>query len=310
MESESDKEKIRAFALRLGFDHCGFATARPLEELREFYSHFIRSGSFATLEYLKKYQEARMDPERILPGIKTVIAVLMNYFPEKPIPEEGNFIISKYAYGTDDHVVVRKRLLELKSFLDQLSPSHKSLTFYDSGPVMEKAWAQRCGVGWQGKNTLLINPEGGSFYHIGIIMTTLDVGPDIPETDHCGSCEKCTKACPTGALDHPYTLDIGRCISYHTIENHDNIPEKIKQEFRDRIVGCDICQDVCPFNRFAVPHREPEFHPKEELVNMRKQDWIHLTQEQFDRLFISSSVNRKGYNTLMRNIGINCEKRC
>jgi epoxyqueuosine reductase len=156
-----------------------------------------------------------------------------------------------------------------------------------------------------GKNTLLITPEKGSFFHIGILLTTLPVDPDPPGTDHCGTCEKCLEACPTGALNQPYTLDISRCISYHTIENKGDIPEELKNKFGGRIYGCDICQDVCPFNRFSVPHKEPLFNPKKELSRMRKKDWMGLKEEQFDRLFLDSSVQRTGYKTFMRNILLN-----
>jgi epoxyqueuosine reductase len=170
--------------------------------------------------------------------------------------------------------------------------------------VLEKAWAMRCGIGWQGKNTLIINKNQGSFFFIGLILTSLELEADEPETDHCGSCNRCVEACPTGALNTPYQLEIAKCISFHTIENKGEIPEEIRKNLNCRIYGCDICQDVCPYNRFATPATEPAFSPSEELKSMRKNDWERLTQEQFDRIFRNSAVKRTGYKKLMHNIGM------
>ena len=217
-------EQIRAEALQLGFSFCGIAKNQPLEELRPFYTAFVQRGGQAGLEYLKTHLEKRLHPELVMEKTRTVVAVMMNYYPQQVIPETDNFILAKYAYGGDYHLIMRERLGKLINFMNSLATDICTRAFVDSGPMLEKAWAQRCGVGWQGKNTLIIHPSAGSFFFIGIILTNLEIEPDIPAKDHCGSCEKCIKACPTGALDTPYQLNIPRCISYLTIESKEEIP--------------------------------------------------------------------------------------
>jgi epoxyqueuosine reductase len=294
------KIRIREEAIRLGFSHCGMAANNSLEELRPYYADFIRRGGHAGMGYLETNFEKRMHPELVLEGTKTVIALLINYFPPVIIPAKNNFIISKYAYGHDYHDIVRDRMKQLIDFMKRASGSIHTRAFVDSGPVLEKAWAQKCGVGWQGKNTLILNKSAGSFFFIGIILTDLELEPDEPETDHCGSCDKCMKACPTGALHEPYRLDIPRCISYLTIETNDDIPGELKSRLNDRIYGCDICQDVCPYNRFATPHHIQEFLPSETLMNMRKSDWAAMTEPEFEEIFAGSAVKRSGYQRLRR----------
>jgi len=296
------KEKIREETRRLGFSYCGFAQAESLDNFRSYYTSFIKEKGQASLTYLETQMEKRLNPKLIMPDAVTVIAVLMNYFPPEIIPSENNFIIAKYAYGQDHHSFLRKKLKALVDFLTQ-SGETKAHFFMDSGNIQEKVWAQRCGVGWQGKNTLLINRKGGSFFFIGIILTNLKLVPDIPETDHCSKCDRCSKACPTGALKIPYRLNINRCLAYHTIETKWDIPEEIRSKQNDRIFGCDICQDVCPFNRNPTPHNEPVLIPSEELRKMRKQDWRKLTEEDFNRIFHQSSIRRTGYEKLKMNIG-------
>jgi len=296
------KDSILQKAGTLGFEHCGFTKAEKLESLRPFYTEFINQKKNAGLGYLKRYTEQRLNPDLVLPGVKSVITLMMNYYPQETIPEEDNYVISKYAYGKDDHIVVKERVEKLALFITESFKPSRAKSFFDSGPVSEKIWAQRCGVGWQGKNTLIINRKGGSFYHIGIILTDLNLYPDEPETDRCGSCDKCINACPTGALNSPYQLDITRCLSYQTIENKGDTPVTLKGKYRHRIYGCDICQDICPFNRFARPHTEEEFLPSFELMAMRKKEWLTLTEKEFDQLFRDSSVKRIGFDTLKRNI--------
>lgn len=294
------KELIRSEALSLGFSHCGFARNDSFEELRPFYSGFLQNKRHAIFKYLETNLENRLHPELVLEGAKSVIALLMNYFPPDIIPAEDNFIIAKYAYGTDYHKLMRKRLDELIRFMKTSGKNIQAKAFVDSGAVLEKAWAQKCGVGWQGKNTLIINRAEGSFFFIGIILTDLELAPDQPEISHCGTCMACVTACPTGALDMPYQLDIPRCIAYLTIESMEEIPADLKSKLNDRIYGCDICQDVCPYNRSARPHEIPEFLPAEQLVNLRKKDWIALTEDGFDRIFAGSPVKRSGYRRLKR----------
>ncbi|MCX6282217.1 MAG: tRNA epoxyqueuosine(34) reductase QueG [Bacteroidetes bacterium] len=297
------KEQIREKALELGFDVCGFAEARPLDHLRSFYRHFIEEERQANMAYLERYENQRIDPEVLLPGVKTVIAVLLNYYPPELLPEEDNFIISKYAYGKRYPPFIKPLLNKLAGFVDSFNKAgNKSMVFVDSGPVLEKAWAMRCGIGWQGKHTILINPSGGSYYFIGIVLTTAMIEPDVPVKDHCGSCTRCMDACPTGAIDRPYQLDIRRCISYCTLVDKAEFPAEVSLKAGGRIFGCDICQDVCPYNRFATPTRETWFHPSEALKKMSRREWINLSKEQFHEMFAGTSVGEKGYERLMSNI--------
>ena len=290
--------EIKTAALKLGFSFCGITLAEPLENKREYYSEFIRGKGHGIFRNLEK----RLDPKLILDDARSVIAVLLNYYPPEVLPEEDNYIIAKYAYGKDYHAVMKKKMNDLIDFLNAEYPGFKAKAFVDSGPVMEKTWAQQAGVGWQGKNTLLINKNSGSFFFIGIIFTNLELDPDQPGKDHCGECRRCIEACPTGALSQPYQLDISRCISYHTIENKNDIPEELKDKFRDRIYGCDICQDVCPYNRFSKPAIDPTRTPHPDFLQMRKKDWLSLTEEQFNTLFKGTPVYRTGYRRLIENI--------
>ena len=313
-------EKIKAKAMEAGFDFCGIAKAETLANHKEYNEEFIRSKLHHPFTYLEKNLEKRLNPFKIMPDVKSVLAVLLNYYPDKIIPEEDNFIISKYAYGSDYYVVLKKKLDDLIKFIASTNfPSPggepvcrtgrgsgvrpvKAMGFVDSGSVMEKVWAQKCSVGWQGKNTLLINKNAGSFFFIGIILTNLELEPDEPESDHCGACNKCREACPTGALDQPYQLTISKCIAYHTIESKHPIPAEFKGKFNDRIFGCDICQDVCPYNRISKPSGDPNRTPHPDLLRMRKHDWLSLTEDQFKLLFNGTPVFRTGYKRFMENI--------
>ncbi len=297
-----EKSAIIQKSLALGFSQCGFARCEPLEELRPFYHDFVTGKRFATLQYLERYAAERIHPELLLPGAKTVIGVTMNYVPANLIPGEDNFVISRYAYGQDYHTIIRSRLEKLVEFMQGGSGEFGARIFVDSGPMLEKAWAQRCGLGWQGKNTLVIHQQNGSFFFVGMILTDLEFEPDPPGKDHCGDCEKCVKACPAGALETPYQLNIPRCISYLTIEKKIEIPDELKEKLNDRIYGCDICQEVCPYNRHPQPHDLQEFLPSAELLKMRKADWLSLTEAEFTRLFTGSPVARVGYQRFMKNI--------
>lgn len=295
-------ELIKEEAQRLGFSFCGIARCEPLEYMRPFYSGFLSSGGHAGLHYLESYREKRLNPDLVMKGAQSVIAILMNYYPARIQPSEDNYLISKHVYGRDYHRIMRERLEKLTRWMQQEYGPHRSKSFVDSGPVLEKVWAQRCGVGWQGKNTLLINKTGGSYFFIGIILTEMDFDPDPAMPDHCGTCDRCVKACPTGALDQPYHLRIERCISYHTIESHPEHGAPSTQKLYERIYGCDICQDVCPYNRFARPSTDPEFNLFPELIIFRKKDWISLTEDQFLEIFRDSAVRRIGYKNFIRNV--------
>ena len=254
------------------------------------------------MKYLERYTKQRLNPELLLPGVRSVVALLMNYFPEEVIPEEDNFIVAKYAYGRDYHPLMKDRFNVLVEFIDSFYPGSRSRFFIDSGPVLEKIWAQRCGVGWQGKHTVVINEKDGSFFFIGIILTTLELEPEEPGRNRCGTCTRCVDACPSGALNTPYQLEINRCLSYHTIENRGEIPTTIRGTFSHRIFGCDICQDACPYNRFAKPHREAHFRLQPAFHQLRKTGWLAMTEEEFNQLFRYSEIKRTGYQTLKRNM--------
>jgi epoxyqueuosine reductase len=296
------EETIKEASKKLGFSFCGIAKAEQLEQLRPFYSGFIAKDGHAGFNYLKNHVEKRLNPELVFGGTKSVIALMMNYYPAEIIPPEDNFIISKYAYGKDYHPIMRDRMNLLVSFLQSQTSDFQAKSFVDSGPVPEKFWAQRCGVGWQGKNTLIINKSAGSFFFIGIIFTNIALKPDVAESDHCGDCRRCIDACPTGALHEPYQLDIRKCISYYTIEKKEPLPQELAKNLNDRIFGCDICQDVCPYNRFSKPNSEPGFTPSAGLPEMKKNDWINLTEETFHRMFSGTPIERTGYEQFMRNI--------
>ncbi|MCX6279536.1 MAG: tRNA epoxyqueuosine(34) reductase QueG [Bacteroidetes bacterium] len=302
MEDYAFERSISEEALRLGFSFCGFARNESLENLRSFYTDFIRQKDHAGFTYLENFLEKRLNPDLVLKGTRSVIALLMNYYPAEIIPEEDNFIIAKYAYGKDYHRIMRQKMEMMVNFLEKPGIEVKAKSFVDSGAALEKVWAQRCGVGWQGKNTLIINKTAGSFFFIGIIFTNLELIPDASETDHCGDCRRCVEACPTGALNSPYQLDIRKCISYYTIEKKEETPAYLRGKLKDRIFGCDICQDVCPYNRLSKPHAFPGFSPSSELTGMKKNDWLHLTPEIFNRLFSGTAVERTGYLHFMKTI--------
>lgn len=297
------KEEIRNRAIEMGFDACGFAAAAPLDDRKDFYFGFLREQRQANMAYLERYAPQRLNPDLLLPGVKTVVSVLVNYYPPELLPEEDNFVISKYAYGKRYPPFIKIKMEPLAAFIDSFDHAGgSSKIFVDSGPVLEKAWAQRCGIGWQGKNTLLINPKLGSYFFLGIILTTLEIDPDPGEQDHCGNCRKCMEACPTGALDRPYELDIRRCISYCTLVKNAEMIEEVRSKLGGRIYGCDTCQDVCPYNRFAKPTSHAHFHASEELKSLRRSDWMNLTETKFKTLFAGGSIEEKGYEKLMRNI--------
>lgn len=299
---ETATENIRQKSTELGFSKCGFAKAEALEEERSVFLNYLEEKRNAGIHYLEWDPEKRIDPRLVMEEARSVIGLLMNYYPVKIIPEEDNFIIAKYAYGKDYHHVMKGKMKKLAQFLKEELGAKSVRTYVDSAPLLEKKWAQQCGLGWIGKNTLLINKSSGSFFVIGILLTDLVLDYDTPEKDHCGSCEKCLKVCPTGALLEPCKLDPRLCISYHTLENKWELPFDLKDRFNDRIYGCDICQDVCPFNSFAKPATEREFSPHPSLFRMRKEDWINLDEDTFRELFKGTPVDHIGYDQLKRNI--------
>lgn len=287
----------------LGFDECGIAPARFLEKHAQQMEKWLEAGYQAEMSYLERNKDKRYNPALLVENTRSVVSVLFNYYPAKQLNETGNFKIAKYAYGKDYHQVIRQRLMLLLKAIEEQTGQLEARVFTDSAPVLDRAWAEECGLGFIGKNTCLIHPRKGSFFFIGHLFLPLDLEKRAQTiTDYCGTCTRCIDACPTGAIIAPHTLDANRCISYLTIEHRGNLPEQLKEKFSNYIFGCDICQDVCPWNRFARPHSEPLFEPSERLMQMEKRDWQNLTKDDYKTLFRDSAVERTRYEGLMRNI--------
>ncbi len=251
--------------------------------------------------YMENHFDKRLDPRQLVPGAKSVVSLLYNYFPEER-QSSDTFKISKYAFGTDYHLVIKNKLKELLSSIsDEIGEVH-GRAFVDSAPVLDKAWAAKSGLGWMGKHSNLLTQQFGSFYFIAELILDLDLDYDHPVTDHCGSCTACIDACPTKAIVEPYVVDGSKCISYFTIELKSEIPSAFKGQFDDWIFGCDVCQDVCPWNRFSTAHKEPLFQAKPQLLTMTKKDWVELTEEVFQEIFKKSAVKRTKFEGLKRNI--------
>lgn len=254
------------------------------------------------MSYLENHFDKRLDPTLLVPGAKSVISLVYNYFPEKDLAEEEQFKIAKYAYGEDYHVVIKDKLKEFMSLVRDEIGEVDGRAFVDSAPVMERAWAQRSGLGWIGKNSLLLNRKMGSFFFLAELIVDLALADDGPVKDYCGSCTACMDACPTDAIPEPYVVDGSKCISYLTIELKEEIPPDVKGKFENWIFGCDICQDVCPWNRFAKPNEEQRFSPDESLTQMRKDDWREMTEAVFENLFKRSPIQRTRFKGIKRNI--------
>ncbi len=294
---------VKAKAIELGFDACGIAAVEKLNQEGAYLKNWISQDFHGNMQYMEKYFEQRISPDLLLDNACSVISVLMNYYPEKLLPEENNYLIAKYAYGQDYHFVLKKRLSQLIDFLQSCFPEGNFRCFVDSAPVLEKAWASRAGLGWIGKNTCLIHPKKGSFYFIGEIITDISLPPDKPSINHCGNCTLCIDSCPTNAIIAPYVIDSKRCISYQTIENKENIPHNIRINMNGQIYGCDICQDVCPWNkRFAQPTNCTEFQPSDMFLSMNKGKWENINASEFKKLTKFSAMNRVKYEKLKRNL--------
>ncbi len=299
----SAKSDLELWAVELGFQQIGFAQADFLEDEAPRLESWLNKGYYGQMHYMQNWFEKRLDPRLLVEGAKTVMVLTYNYFPEETQRVSDVPKISKYAYGTDYHYVIREKLNEIIARAQEKYGDFAARGFTDSAPILEGAWAQRAGIGWTGKHTLLINKDRGSFFFLATIIMDLDVEPDNPfRTDHCGTCTRCIDACPTDAIIGPRLLDASRCISYLTIELKEAIPEEFKGKMEDWVFGCDICQDVCPWNKFSTPHSEPHFAPHPDLLNMTRKDWEELSQETFSQVFKKSAVKRTKYSGLMRNI--------
>jgi epoxyqueuosine reductase len=294
---------LKSRAATLGFAHCGIARAGFLEAEARHLEQWLKSGMNGQMKYMERYFEKRVDPRKLLDNARSVIVFLYNYFPKKILPESGNYVISKYAYGEDYHFVIKDKLYNLVDELRVLAGDINARPFVDSAPALERAWAEKAGLGWIGKNANLIVPKQGSFFFIALIITDLELVYDQPKSnDFCSDCRRCLIACPTQAIVAPRVVDARKCISYLTIEMKNEISAEFAGQFNDRIFGCDICQDVCPWSRFSVHHNEPRFDPHSLLKVMKKTDWENLTQSLFNEIFRKSAIKRAKYTGLARNI--------
>ena len=288
----------------MGFDACGIASATVLESESALVEQWLDEGHEGEMSYLTRNKEKRYDPRLLVEGTKSIVTVLYNYYPKLQIGNGEHFKIAKYAYGADYHDVLKRKLRQLLERIEtQTGKLDGVRVFVDSAPVLDRAWAVRCGLGFVGKNTTLIHPKKGSFFFIGHLFLPVALAETGQElTNRCGRCTKCLDACPTHALEAPFHIDARKCISYLTIEYIGSLADMDPRTFKGCMFGCDICQDVCPYNRFALPNLEPEFQPSERLMAMHEDDWKHLSEADFKALFKHSAVQRAGYEGLKRNI--------
>jgi epoxyqueuosine reductase len=293
--------KIKAIAIELGFSFCGIAKARFLEEEAPRLEEWLKRGYQGKMGYLENHFDKRLDPTKLVPGAKSVVSLIYNYFPEKDEAKPNVPKIAKYAYGQDYHQVVKEKLKEFMTRIHSEIGEVQGRVFVDSAPVHERAWAAKSGLGWVGKNSLLLNREMGSFFFLAELIIDLELEEDGPIKDYCGTCTACQDACPTDAIPEPYVVDGSRCISYLTIELKESIPSEFKDKMEGWVFGCDICQDVCPWNRFSKPHAEPHFGPQG-WESFSKDDWKEMTEEVFQKVFKKSAVKRAKFEGLKRNL--------
>ncbi len=293
---------IKEQALKLGFTGCGISKAQKLIEEEKYLSEWLEQGMHGEMHYMENNFEKRLDPTKLMAGTKSVISLIYNYNTNKLPEEQNTFRISKYAYGADYHHVLKKKMKTFIHFISQNFGDVKCRAFIDSAPVMDKTWAQKSGLGWIGKNTNLISEKYGSFFFIAEILVDIELEYDVPIKDYCGKCTKCIDACPTNAIYEPYKLNGSKCISYLTIELKNEIPETFNGQYENWIFGCDICQDVCPWNTKSILHDEPAFDPHPDLLKMTKKDWENIDKETFQILFKNSAVKRTTLKGLKRNI--------
>jgi epoxyqueuosine reductase len=298
----SHTKLVKDEALRLGFDFCGISRADFLEEEAPRLEQWLLNDRHGKMAYMANHYDKRLDPRKLVEGARSVISLLYNYYPEERQLHPDAPKISKYAFGTDYHFVVKDKLKELLFVLQEKIGEINGRAFVDSAPVLEKAWAAKSGLGWIGKNANLITRKQGSFFFVAELIVDIDLVPDGPIEDYCGTCTRCIDACPTDAIIQPQVVDGSKCISYFTIELKGEIPASEQGKFDDWVFGCDVCQDVCPWNRFSKAHKENAFRPKAELMQMNRQDWEEISQDVFNKIFDASAVQRTGYKGLKRNI--------
>ena len=295
-------ESIKSKAKDLGFLSCGISKADFLEEEAPHLEQWLNQNHHGEMSYMANHFDKRLDPRVLVPGAKSVVSLLLNYHTEEKQTDVEAPKIASYAFGDDYHNVIKDKLKQLMSFIHQEIGEVQGRVLVDSAPVMDKAWAAKSGLGWIGKNTNLISKKVGSFFFIAELILDLELEHDLPATDHCGSCTACIDACPTDALLAPYQIDESKCISYVTIELKNEIPTDFQGKMDNWAFGCDVCQTVCPWNRFATPHSEPAFNPPDELLSLSKNEWEEMTQEVFSVIFKNSAIKRTKYKGLKRNI--------
>jgi epoxyqueuosine reductase len=292
---------IKTEAKRLGFLSCGISKAEFLEDEAPRLEKWLKQNMHGEMQYMENHFDKRLDPTKLVEDSKSVISLLLNYFPEEK-QNPDSFKISKYAYGMDYHFVIKDKLKSLLHFIQEEIGEVHGRAFVDSAPVLDKAWAAKSGLGWIGKHSNLLTQQVGSFYFVAELIVDLELEYDAPVTDHCGTCTACIDACPTKAIIEPYVVDGSKCISYLTIELKNEIPSEFQDKMDDWVFGCDVCQDVCPWNRFSKSHNEPLFNPNPELLSFTKKDWEEITGEIFNKVFKKSAVKRTKLSGLERNI--------
>lgn len=305
--SEKYARLIKSKAKKFGFQSCGISKAGFLEEEAHSLENWLRNDYHGKMSYMENHFDKRLDPTLLVEGSKSVISLSYNYFPAENLSSLESFKISKYAYGEDYHIVIKEILAEMVAELKEEIGDFECRVFTDSAPILERSWARKSGIGWVGKNANLITKQNGSFYFLAEIISDLELQADLATTDHCGTCTKCIDACPTDAIVSEKVIDGSKCISYATIELKEEIPESFKNKMQDWMFGCDICQDVCPWNRFSAPHQQEKFKPNQFLQNYQKEDWKEVTQEVFSEIFRKSPVKRTKFAGLQRNIGFLAE---
>lgn len=302
MDSTQRTILVRQLARDQGFDYCGIARADFLADEAPRLERWLRLGKHGDMAFMNNWFDKRLDPRKLVDGAKSVICLMANYYTDKKQTEPDAPKIAKYALGKDYHWVLKQKLSEIVNRLQEQIGDFNCRVFVDSAPVMEKAWAARAGMGWIGKNSLLLNPERGSYFFLAEIIVDFDLEYNQPTSDLCASCRKCQDACPTGALAEPRILDARRCISYFTIEYRGDLPIALREKFNNWIFGCDICQDVCPWTSKSRPHREMQFEPTDELLTKTKHEWEEISRDVYNRLFKDTAVTRTRYAGLKRNI--------
>lgn len=304
MQTNSEKHAIiiKDKAKKFGFQSCGISKATFLEEDASRLEVWLKKGFHGEMSYMENHFDKRLDPRKLVEGSKSVISLSYNYFPDEKLKLISDLKISKYAYGQDYHEVIKDILREMVAELKNEIGDFECRVFTDSAPILERSWAQKSGIGWVGKNANLITKQNGSFFFLAEIITDLELAEDFATTDHCGTCRKCIDACPTNAIVSEREIDGSKCISYATIELKETIPDSFRGKMEDWMFGCDICQDVCPWNRFAKPHQQEKFKPNPLLQQFKTDDWPELRQEIFSEIFRKSPVKRTKFAGLKRNI--------